>query len=142
MISFINRRQFIIEWGHCDVLGNVFDSRFFEFFDQGTWLLFEAALGVKPQHLAGRYGIVGIPLVDASARFIAQARFGDVVDMTSRVRAFRRSSFDVEHRLAVDGAVVVEGVESRVWAVGDPRDAAVIRSAPVPQDVVARFQAS
>ena len=52
MAKFINRRRFTIEWGHCDPAGIVFNSRFFEFFDWGTWMLFEAALGVKPSDLA------------------------------------------------------------------------------------------
>jgi acyl-CoA thioesterase FadM len=40
-------------------------------------------------------------------------KFGDVVDMTSRVSEFRRSSFDVEHNLSVDGQLAVEGGETR-----------------------------
>ena len=44
------------------------------------------------------FGIVGIPLVDAGARFIAPAKFGDVVEIASQVSEFRRSSFDVAHR--------------------------------------------
>ena len=71
MANFLSRRQFTIEWGHCDPAGIVFNSRFFEFFDWGTWTLFEAALGVKSPDLAGAFGIMGIPLVDASARFLA-----------------------------------------------------------------------
>ena len=75
MAKFISRRRFTIEWGHCDPAGIVFNSRFFEFFDWGTWILFEAALGVKPSELAAAFGIAGLPLVDAGARFLAPARF-------------------------------------------------------------------
>jgi 4-hydroxybenzoyl-CoA thioesterase len=139
MANLLSRRQFTIEWGHCDPAGIVFNSRFFEFFDWGTWILFEAALGVKPPDLAAVFGIVGIPLVDAGARFIAPARFGDVVEHTSQVSEFRRSSFDVEHRLLVRGAVAVEGHETRVWAVRDPADASKIISQPIPPEVSARF---
>jgi len=139
MPSFLSRRQFTIEWGHCDPAGIVFNSRFFEFFDWATWLLFEAALGVKPPDLAGAFGIVGIPLVDASARFLAPARFGDVVEMQSQVSEFRRSSFDVDHRLFVRGGLAVEGRETRVWATRDPADAARIKAQPIPPEVTARF---
>src|ERR1700692_3500816 len=103
MTSFVNRRQFMIQWGHCDPAGIVFNSRFFEFFDWNTWLMFEAALGVPPSELEGVYGIMGLPLVDAKARFIKPARFNDVVQIASQVSEFRRSSFDVAHRLYVDG---------------------------------------
>ncbi|HXX51870.1 MAG TPA: thioesterase family protein [Xanthobacteraceae bacterium] len=140
MANFISRRRFTIEWGQCDPAGIVFNSRFFEFFDWGTWTLFEAALGVNPQDLASAFGIVGLPLVDAGARFLAPARFGDVVDMTSQVSAFRRSSFDVEHRLAIGGIVAVEGRETRVWAARDPADPSKMKSVPIPPEVTARFQ--
>jgi len=138
MSSVLSRRQFTIEWGYCDPAGIVFNSRFFEFFDWGTWALFEAALGVKPADLAEVFGIVGIPLVDASARFLAPARFGDVVELTSQVKEFRRSSFDVEHRLTVGGSLAVEGLESRVWATRDASSR--IKSQPIPDEVIARFQ--
>jgi 4-hydroxybenzoyl-CoA thioesterase len=78
--------------------------------------------------------------VDAGARFMAPARFGDAVELTSQVSEFRRSSFDLEHRLLVGGAVAVEGCETRVWAVRDPADAAKIKTQPIPAEVIARFQ--
>src|SRR5246500_5714583 len=81
MTSFVNRRQFIIEWGDCDPAGIVFNSRFFEFFDWNAWLLFEAALGVRPADLGRTYGILGIPLVDARARFLKPAKFNDAVEI-------------------------------------------------------------
>jgi 4-hydroxybenzoyl-CoA thioesterase len=139
MASFVSRRQFTIEWAHCDPAGIVFNSRFFEYFDAGTWALFEAVLGVRPPDLAGTFGIVGLPLVDASARFIGPARFGDIVELTSQVSEFRRSSFDVAHRLLVHGALAVEGNETRVWAGRDPADPSRIKSQPIPPEVAARF---
>ena len=98
MASFTFRRQLTIEWGQCDPAGIVFNGRFFEIFDTSTWQLFEAALGVKPHELANAFGIMGIPLVDVRASFLKPIKFGDVVDMASRVSEFRRSSFDVESR--------------------------------------------
>jgi acyl-CoA thioesterase FadM len=83
---------------------------------------------VKPHELADAFGIIGIPLVDASARFIAPARFGDVVELTSQVSEFRRSSFDIEHRLIVRGALAVEGRETRVWAGAMPADPSQIKA--------------
>ncbi len=140
MANFINRRQFTIEWAHCDPAGTVFNGRVFEFFDWGTWLLFEAALGVKPPDIFATFGIAGLPLVDAGARFLSPARFGDVVDMTSQATEFRRSSFDVEHQLHVRGTLAVEGRETRVWAARDPADPAKIKSQPIPPEVTARFR--
>ena len=141
MASFTYRSTLTIEWGQCDPAGIVFNSRFFEIFDTSTWRMFEAALGVKPQNLAGTFGIIGIPLVDASANFITPIRFGDTVEMTSRVSEFRRSSFDVEHRLSVNGALAVEGAETRVWAARSKDDPEKIGGIAIPADVVAKFGA-
>lgn len=139
MTSFVFRRQMMIEWGHCDPAGIVFNSRFFEFFDHSTWLLFDAALGVKPPDLAPAYGILGLPLVDASADFRKPARFGDTVEIASRVSEFRRSSFDVEHRITVDGEVAVEGSETRVWAARAKDNPDRIGAVAIPPEVIARF---
>ena len=140
MSSFTFRRQLTIDWGQCDPAGIVFNSRFFEIFDSSTWRMFEAALGVKPHELADAFGIVGIPLVDVSANFIKPIRFGDVVDMASRVSEFRRSSFDVEHRLSVSGELAVEGNETRVWASRSKNDPEKIGGTAIPSDVIARFR--
>jgi 4-hydroxybenzoyl-CoA thioesterase len=137
--SFIYRRQLTVEWGQCDPAGIVFNPRFFEMFDASSWLLFEAALGVKPQELAAAYGIIGIALVDARANFLKPAQFGDAVEITSRVSEFRRSSFDVEHRLSVNGELAVEGQETRVWAVRDTADPEKIAAAAIPAEVIAKF---
>ena len=124
MASFTYRRQLTIEWGQCDPAGIVFNSRFFEIFDTTTWQMFEAALGVKPHEIAAAFDIIGFPLVDARANFFKPIKFGDVVDATSRVSEFRRSSFDVEHRLLVGGELAVEGGETRVWAARNKDDPA------------------
>jgi len=57
----------------------------------------------------------------------------------TKVVEFRRSSFDVQHRLTKDGALAVEGFETRVWvgrAEGEPE---TIKAKPVPREVVERL---
>jgi 4-hydroxybenzoyl-CoA thioesterase len=137
--SFIYRRQLTVAWGHCDPAGIVFNPRFFEYFDANTWLLFEAVLGVKPQDLNAAYGLIGIALVDARANFLKPARFGDTVEIASRIAEFRRSSFDVEHKISRNGEVCVEGGETRVWAMRHKDDPDRITAAPIPQEVIAKF---
>jgi 4-hydroxybenzoyl-CoA thioesterase len=139
MGNLVHRRQFTVEWGHCDPAGIVFNSRFFEFFDWSSWLLFEKALGVRPSELAATFGILGIPLVDAKARFIKPAKFNDVADIASEVSKFRRSSFEVQHRITVDGELAVEGSETRVWACCDPGDPLKLKAMPIPAGIIERF---
>ena len=140
MSGFLYRRQFAIEWGHCDPAGIVFNSRFFEFFDRNAWLMFEAALGVAPHKLSKVYDIVGIPLVGAEAKFLAPAKFGDVVDLESRISDIRRSSFDVEHKMFVGGKLAVEGLEKRVWAGKHPDDPLRMKARAIPDDVLAKLK--
>ncbi|HZP68554.1 MAG TPA: thioesterase family protein [Pseudolabrys sp.] len=139
MASFTYRSTLTIEWGQCDPAGIVFNSRFFEIFDTSTWHMFAAALGVEPHKLASTFGIIGIPLVGASANFLMPVRFGDIVEMTSRVSEFRRSSFDVEHRLSVNGELAVEGAETRVWAARRKDDLGKVGGTAIPADVIAKF---
>jgi 4-hydroxybenzoyl-CoA thioesterase len=135
----VSRRQLHIEWGHCDPAGIVFNSRFFEFFDAGTGHLFHLALGMKKPEMMAAYE-ADMPLVDARAKYMIPASFGDVVEIASTIGEFRRSSFDVQHRIYKDGKLAVEGQETRVWIGRDPDDPSRMRSKPIPPDVIERFK--
>ena len=139
MPTFTFRREMTVEWAHCDPAGIVFNARFFEYFDQNTWLLFDAALGVKPHQLAATYNIIGIPLVDARANFLIPAKFGDIIEISSQVAEFRRSSFDVAHRITIDGKLAIEGGETRVWAARSADDPERINATAIPAEVIASF---
>jgi 4-hydroxybenzoyl-CoA thioesterase len=139
MTYLVSQRQVTIEWGHCDPAGIVFNSRFFEFFDASTGLLFQRALGMKKAEMMAAFQC-DIPLVDARARYMVPARFGDEVEISSTIGEFRRSSFDVQHRLFKDGKLAVEGQETRVWIGRHAEDPSRLRSKPIPPEVIARFK--
>jgi 4-hydroxybenzoyl-CoA thioesterase len=126
-----------VEAGHCDPAGVVFAKRLFEYFDTGTWSLFEAALGVKRQDFPARSVI--LPLVDVSLECQRPVKFGDVIEIVSRVAEFRRSSFQVEHRITVGDELAVTGTETRVWAERDKQKPEKISARTIPDDVIARF---
>lgn len=137
MTSFVFRWQKTVEFGHCDPAGMVTPKRLFEYFDTGTWSLFEAALGVKRADFITTFGI--LPLVDVRLGCRKAVTFGDAIEVASRVAAFRRSSFDVDHRITIDGELAVEGGETRVWAVRDKNNPEKIRALAISDDVIARF---
>lgn len=139
MTYLTHRRKFTIEWGHCDPAGIVFNSRYFEFFDWSTWLLFEHALGIPAASIGPTFG-VSMPLVDARARFISPVKLGDVIEIESTIGEFRRSSFDVQHRMWNGAELVADAHEIRVWSEGDPDDSSRLRSKPIPAEVIARFR--
>ena len=137
---FTHRIQLAIEWGHCDPAGIVFNSRFFEFFDSGTWMLFQTALGVPKQQLFEHFGIAGLPLLEAGANFTMPLKFGDVAELESSIGEFRRASLDVRHRILKNGKLAVDGLEKRAWAGGDPKDPSRIHAIAIPADVIERFR--
>ena len=137
MTSFVFRWQMTVEFGHCDPAGMVSPKRLFEYFDTGTWSLFEAALGIKRADFLTTFGI--LPLVDVRLACRKAVKFGDNIEVASRVAAFRRSSFDVDHRISVGGELAVEGGETRVWAVRDKDSPEKISARTIPADVIARF---
>ncbi len=137
MTSFVFSRQITVEFGHCDPTGAVHVSRFFQYFDTNTWLLFEAATGVAVGDFTATFGI--LPLVEVNVDCRRPVRFGDVIDIVSRVTEFRRSSFHVEHRITADGELVVGGGETRVWAVRSEDDPDKISALAIPEAVIARF---
>jgi 4-hydroxybenzoyl-CoA thioesterase len=134
-----NTRKILVEWGDCDPAGIVYYPRYFEWFDSSTAALFAAA-GVSNGVMHKTYGILGIPMVDTRAKFFLPSRFEDELTVESTVLEFRRSSFDVRHRMLKNGALAVEGFETRVWTVRDPSDPERLRSQPVPAEVKARFE--
>jgi len=134
-----NARPLRIEWGWCDPAGIVFYPRFFEMFDNSTTLLFSSALGMTKYQFLAKYDCAGYPMVDTRARFLIPARFGDDVVIETTITEIRRSSFNVLHQLKNDGALAVEGFETRVWTGRDPADASKIRSQPIPAEVIAKL---
>ena len=139
---FSNTRTARIEWGDCDPAGIVFFPRYFALFDHSTTLLIERALGMRKAQFCEHYGFDGYPVVDTRARFLLPTRFGDDVEIATSVTAIRRSSFDLTHRLTLDGALAAEGSETRVWSVRDQTRPGGYRAEPVPPEVIAKLSAS
>ena len=139
-MAVVSKRQILVEWGHCDPAGIVFNPRFFEWFDFCTAGLF-AHVGLPKPQLLKKYGIVGIPLVESQAKFLSPSRFGDTIVIESSITSFKRSSFDVEHRLYNGGTLAVEARETRVWVTRHPNDPKKIKSQYIPQEVIALFRA-
>jgi 4-hydroxybenzoyl-CoA thioesterase len=133
-----NKKKIHVEWGDCDPAGIVYYPRYFAYFDNCTSALFEAA-GLPKHEMLKTYGIVGIPMVDTRARFVTPSRFGDDVIVESSVSEWRRSSFDVQHKLFKDDVLAVECFETRVWAARSATDADKIEGRAIPQEVIGKF---
>jgi 4-hydroxybenzoyl-CoA thioesterase len=135
--TLTNSRKVRIEWGDCDPAGIIFYPRYFEIFDASTAALFERALGMTKYEMFKTLPFAGFPLARTHARFLKPTRFGDDVVVDTKV-TFGRSSFQIEHRLSLNGETCVECEETRVWVVRDPATGG-IKSHPVPEEVKAKF---
>lgn len=138
---FTNTREWTVEWGDCDPAGIVFFPRFFAAFDTSTSRLIEAALGKGSAQIFRENGIIGWPMVDVSAKFLAPASFGEVVTITTRVTKVGRSSIALEHRLGKDGQTRIDASEVRVWAAARSDGSAGIESVTIPSEIVAALRA-
>ena len=72
-----------VHWGDTDPASIVFYPNYFSWFDQSARMLFES-VQLDWNTLMARYGVPGLPIVEANARFIAPCRFRDqiVIDLT------------------------------------------------------------
>jgi 4-hydroxybenzoyl-CoA thioesterase len=77
--------------------------------------------------------------VESRARFLLPTRYGDDVVIETSVTQVRRSSFDLTHRLSLNGELAVEGFETRVWTVRDEARPGGLKSQPIPPQLVARL---
>jgi 4-hydroxybenzoyl-CoA thioesterase len=117
----------------------VYYPRYFEMFDDSTSIMFEAA-GFSKQDIVRKYGLVGIPMVDTRAKFHIASTHGDWITIESRVEAWRRSSFDVIHKVFKGEALAIEAFETRVLVGRHPDDPNRLKSAAVPEAIIARFK--
>jgi 4-hydroxybenzoyl-CoA thioesterase len=138
---FMNRIRIRVEFGDCDPAKIVFYANYFRWFDQCTSALFRAA-GFPLRQLFKTHGVVGIPLVEARARFITPSTYGDELVAESCVTEWKKSSFVISHKFLRDGALVMEGSETHVWAAAHPTDAHRLKSVPLPPDVIRRLSAT
>jgi 4-hydroxybenzoyl-CoA thioesterase len=135
-----NTRIIRVEWGDCDPAGIVFYPRYFEMFETCIATLFERATGLTKYQMLRKYEFAGYPVVEARAKFSAPAKYGDDVVAETTVTEFRRSSFDVQHRVFNADKLAVEGFETRVWVVHHPDDPNRLKSQAIPDEIVAKFK--
>jgi 4-hydroxybenzoyl-CoA thioesterase len=136
----VNKRTVRITWGDCDPAGIVYYPRYFEMFDESTVQLFERALGMTKYQSQKEFDFAGYPMVDTRAKFSIPNRYGDDVEIESTIAEFRRSSFDIQHKMLKNGALSIECSETRVWVGRDPADASKIKAIPIPQAVIDKFK--
>src|SRR6266700_21708 len=126
----IYRHNVTVHWGDTDPAKIVFYPNYFEWFDQSTRLYFDS-VGLDWDSLVRKYGIVGLPIVEAKARFLAPCKFRDEIVVESRIGKWNDKTFEVGHAVVNGGVRAVEGYEIRVWAQRRPDEPDRLKAIPI-----------
>jgi 4-hydroxybenzoyl-CoA thioesterase len=127
-----------VHWGDTDPAKIVFYPNYFSWFDQSTRMLFES-VGIDWDTLMARYGVPGLPIVEANGRFIAPCRFRDQLEVESRIGTWNDKTFVVQHTVWNGTLKCVEGHEVRVWSKPREDDPARLKAHSIPPEIRAAF---
>ena len=123
-----------IAFSDCDPAQIVFFANYFKWFDTAFREFFTACGIPSWRETTAERGIIGTPLVDAQARFINSATYGEDIEIESWVETWKTKSFVVHHVARRGDTVLCEGREVRVFAMPDLQDPLRIRAIPIPAD--------
>lgn len=137
-MALVSSYQVRVEWGDCDPAQIVFYPNYFVWFDAATRALIEAAHWPYAR-LAERFGIVGLSLAAASVRFLRPSRFGQVIEIRSRIEDWQERRFTVLHQGYRDDALLLEGREVRICGQAHPEDPQRLIAIPIPQEFKEAF---
>jgi 4-hydroxybenzoyl-CoA thioesterase len=125
-----NKRTVLVEFGHCDPSGIVYNPNYFIWFDMSVHALL-ARGGLSLKEMIAEFGIDGIPVVEYKSKFLAPARWGDELLFDTRVVNLHRCAFDIQHRVFNVGVLAAECLETRACTAVDPLEGRIkVRALP------------
>jgi len=120
-----------IMFSDCDPAQIVFYPKYFQWFDVATQRMFNE-LDMEWSVFWPSNDIAGLPIVDASAKFMGPSRMDDEIEIESWVDEWRDKTFIVRHNVINKGKVIVEGQEIRAVIVKDDTNPKGISAIPIP----------
>lgn len=117
-----------VEWADTDMAGIVHFARFFVFMETAEHR-FREALGFPLGADSGNGAALGWPRVAATCDYRSPLRFGDEVEIVTRVIDLGTSSLTFAATFRVGGRVIAEGRMTSVCCRLEPE----LRAVPVPQ---------
>ncbi|HML06717.1 MAG TPA: thioesterase family protein [Xanthobacteraceae bacterium] len=135
------RSQFTVRivWGDCDEQGIVFYPNYFYWMDSAFQALLRDA-GHSIRSLREQFGIAGVPIVEANARFLSSASHEETLSINAEIRHWGETSLRVEYSGYCGERPIFEGFEARVWLKRSNNGAA--RAAAIPDVFKNAFLAS
>ena len=126
-----HRHDVTVHWGDTDPAKIVFYPNYFAWFDQSTRLLFDS-VGLDWDTLMAQYGVPGLPIVEANARFKRPSLFRDTITVETSIGEWQDKTFRVDHKVWNRGEIAVEGYETRVWSKPHPDDPKRLKAISIP----------
>jgi 4-hydroxybenzoyl-CoA thioesterase len=130
-------QHYRIAFSDCDPAQIVFFANYFKWFDTASREFFTACGIPSWRDTERERGIIGTPLLDAQAKFLSSATYGEDIEIETFVERWSNRSFVMHHVARRGDTVLVEGREVRIFAIRDPDDAKRIRAIPIPEDIKA-----
>jgi len=100
------RHRFRVRYAECDAQSVVFNAHYFAYFDLALTELFRAVFGGYESMLERQVDLV---VGEASARFLAPARFDDELEVAVSVTRLGTTGVTTHYELLRDGQLLVEG---------------------------------
>jgi 4-hydroxybenzoyl-CoA thioesterase len=110
----VSQLEVRIVWGDCDEQGIVFYPKFFYWMDSAFQALLRDA-GRSIRSMREEFGIVGIPIVEANARFLASVTYEEILRIEAGIRHWGKTSLRAEYKGFCGDRPIFEGFEARVW---------------------------
>jgi 4-hydroxybenzoyl-CoA thioesterase len=133
------QHKVVVHWGDTDPARIVFYPNYFEWFDQSTRLFFDS-VGLQWEELMEKYGISGLPIVEAKARFLAPCMFGNEIVIETQISEWNDKTFKVSHVVLNRGIRAVEGYEIRAWTQRRPEDPNRLKVISIPPEIRTAFE--
>ena len=133
-MSRSNTYQLHVEFGDCDPAQIAFFPNFFRWADAASRRYFEANGLPNWQDAKKTHGIIGTPCVNAEARFIAPATYGDYLEIETHIAEWRDKSFVFHHVIRRGRQDIAEIKEVRVFAAEAPEAGKGIQAVSVPPE--------
>jgi len=100
------RHRFRVRYAECDAQSVVFNAHYFAYFDLALTELFRAVFGGYESMLERQVDLV---VGEASARFLAPARFDDELEVAVSLTSLGTTGVTTRYELLRDGQLLVEG---------------------------------
>jgi 4-hydroxybenzoyl-CoA thioesterase len=110
----VSQLEVRIVWGDCDEQGIVFYPKYFYWMDSAFQALLRDA-GQSVRSMREGFGIVGIPIVEANARFFASGTSEEILRIEAGIKHWGKTSLRAEYKGFCGDRPIFEGFEARVW---------------------------